>query len=105
MECIKNEMSVFDGQNYDFWNRRMKIYLQEQGFDVWKVVVDRYKETTNPLIDKYGKKLSKNDSKEYKCYNLRINKVVERINVKIDETNVLKTIEESRNSKEKEAKE
>jgi hypothetical protein len=32
--------------------------------------------------------------KAYKCYNLRLNKIVESINVNIDETNVLKTREE-----------
>jgi hypothetical protein len=38
-------------------------------------------------------------SKAYKCYNLRLNKIVESINVNIDETNVLKTREERKNSK------
>jgi hypothetical protein len=37
--------------------------------------------------------------KAYKCYNLRLNKIVESINVNIDETNVLKTREERKNSK------
>jgi hypothetical protein len=44
-------------------------------------------------------------SKAYKCYNLRLNKIVESINVKVDETNVLKTRKESINSKEQEAEE
>jgi hypothetical protein len=38
--------------------------------------------------------------KAYKCYNLRLNKIVEIINVNIDEMNVLKTKEERINSKE-----
>ena len=36
--------------------------------------------------------------KAYKCYNLRLNKIVESINVKVDEMNVLKTKKESENS-------
>jgi hypothetical protein len=36
--------------------------------------------------------------KAYKLYNIRLNKIVERINVKVDETNLLKTRKESRNS-------
>ena len=35
----------------------------------------------------------------YKCYNQRLNKIVQSININIDETNVLKTREETRNSK------
>jgi hypothetical protein len=38
--------------------------------------------------------------KAYKCYNLIINKILERINVTVDETNVLNTRKERRNSKE-----
>jgi hypothetical protein len=41
--------------------------------------------------------------KAYKCYNLRLKKIVERVNVNIYETNVLKTREENKNSKEEDA--
>jgi hypothetical protein len=43
--------------------------------------------------------------KAYKCYNLRLNKIVENINVNIDETNVIKIREERRNSKRQEEEE
>jgi hypothetical protein len=43
--------------------------------------------------------------KGYKCYNLRINKIVERKNVKIDEKYVLNIKEERNNTKEHEVKE
>jgi hypothetical protein len=36
--------------------------------------------------------------KLYKCYNLKINKIVESINEKFDETYLLKTRKERRNS-------
>jgi hypothetical protein len=39
-------------------------------------------------------------SKEYKCYNLRLNKVVENINVKIDEIGGWKLKEEEKESVE-----
>jgi hypothetical protein len=38
--------------------------------------------------------------KEYKCYNLRLNKVVESINVTIDETGRLESKEEENKSME-----
>jgi hypothetical protein len=37
----------------------MKTFLQAQGFDVWKSVVDGYKAPTTPPTDKDGKKLKK----------------------------------------------
>jgi hypothetical protein len=36
--------------------------------------------------------------KPYKCYNTRLNKIVENINVKVDETDLLKTKKERKNS-------
>jgi hypothetical protein len=41
----------------------MKTFLQAQGFDVWRAVVDGYKAPTTPPTDKDGKKLEENDSK------------------------------------------
>jgi hypothetical protein len=43
--------------------------------------------------------------KAYKCYNMRLNKIVESINVNIDEAYVQKIKEESINTKEKEVEE
>jgi hypothetical protein len=62
-------------------------------------------------IKKEDKKIGKFDSrvdegifvgysckrKEYKCYNIRINSIVERINVKVDEIDLLKTRKEIKN--------
>jgi hypothetical protein len=44
-------------------------------------------------------------SKVYKCYNMRLKKIVESINVRIDEADVLKIKEERKNSNEQEEKE
>jgi hypothetical protein len=63
MEYTKIGAPIFDGQNYAFWNKRMKTFLQAQGFDVWKSVVDGYTTPTTPPTDKYGKKLSEKNSK------------------------------------------
>jgi hypothetical protein len=30
----KNGIPQFDGQNYAFWNKRMKTYIQTQGFEI-----------------------------------------------------------------------
>jgi hypothetical protein len=80
MECTKNGTPMFDGQNYAFWNRRMKTFLQAHGFDVWKVVVDRYKAPATPPIDKYGKKLYENNSK---ATNAILSALVDSIYVKV----------------------
>ena len=40
--------------------------------------------------------------KAYKCYNLRLNKIVEKINVNVDEEDVQKIKLERQNTKEKE---
>jgi hypothetical protein len=34
----------------------MKIYVQEQGFDVWLATIDGYKAPVTPPIDKDGNK-------------------------------------------------
>jgi hypothetical protein len=47
------------------------------------------------IFIRYSRKI-----KAYKCYNLRLKKIVQSINVKVDETNVLKTRKETINSKE-----
>jgi hypothetical protein len=63
MECTKNGTPLFDGKNYAFWSRRMKIFVQAHGFDVWQAIVDRYKAPDTPPTNKDGKKLSENNSK------------------------------------------
>ena len=54
---------IFDGLNYAFWNVRMRVYLQAQGVDVWKVVVNRYNVPTTPPTDQALKKLYEDNSK------------------------------------------
>jgi hypothetical protein len=36
----KNGIPNFNGQKYAFWSIRMKTYIQEQGFEIWKSIVD-----------------------------------------------------------------
>jgi hypothetical protein len=64
MEYTKIGAPRFDGQNYTFWNKRMKTFLQAQGFDVWKSIVDGYTTPATPPTDRDGKKLSENNSKD-----------------------------------------
>jgi hypothetical protein len=64
MEYTKIGAPMFDGQNYAFWNKRMKTFLQAHGFDVWQSVVDGYTTPATPPTDKDGKKLSENNSKD-----------------------------------------
>jgi hypothetical protein len=96
-----------DNTKYELWKRisknvkhfrvfGIKCYIKREDIKVGKF---------DPLVDEgilVGYSIK---SKACKCYNLRIKKIVESINVKVYETNVLKTKKESRNSKEREAKE
>jgi hypothetical protein len=59
----KNGITQFDGQNYAFWSRRMKTYLQAQGFEVWKSVLDGYKEPIVSPTNDNGRNLGPNNSK------------------------------------------
>ena len=45
---------LFDGLNYAFWSIRMKVYLQHQGVDVWRMIVNTYDIPTNPPADGRG---------------------------------------------------
>ena len=38
----KTGTPLFDGLNYAFWSIRMKVYLQAQGIDIWKMIVNTY---------------------------------------------------------------
>jgi hypothetical protein len=42
----------------------MKTFVQAHGFDVWQAVVDGYKAPATLQTDKYGKKVSENNSKD-----------------------------------------
>ena len=47
---------LFDGLNYAFWSIRMKVYLQSQGTDIWKMIENTYNmpstTSTTTVIDK-----------------------------------------------------
>jgi hypothetical protein len=58
----------------------MKKYVQALGYDVWKLVVDKYKEPATPPIDNNGKKLSQNNSSDN---NVIFNGLVDSIYVKV----------------------
>jgi hypothetical protein len=59
----KNGIPQFDGHKYAFWSRKMKTYIQEQGFEIWQSVVDGYKEPTVPLTNERTIKIDQNNSK------------------------------------------
>jgi hypothetical protein len=39
MEYKDNGTPNFDGKNYEMWNRRMRIFLEAHGYDVWYSLV------------------------------------------------------------------
>ena len=58
----KNGIPQFDGQKYAFFSRRMKTYIQAQGFEIWQSIVDGYKEPTIPSTNERALKLGQNNS-------------------------------------------
>jgi hypothetical protein len=57
----KNGIPQFDGQKYAFWSIRMKTYIQAQGFEIWKSIVDGYTvPTVSPTNDKAAKIIQNN---------------------------------------------
>ena len=59
----KTRTPLFDGLNYAFWNVRTRVFLQAQGADVWKAVVNRYNVPTTPPTDHTAKKIYEDNSK------------------------------------------
>jgi hypothetical protein len=48
MECSVNGVPMFDGQSglkHEYWSSRMKTFLKEKGYDIWKSVVTGYNGT------------------------------------------------------------
>jgi hypothetical protein len=76
----KNGIPQFDGHKYAFWSRRMKTYIQAQGFEIWQSVVDGYKEPTVPPTNERAIKLRKNNSK---ATNALLNGLCESIYTKV----------------------
>jgi hypothetical protein len=56
-----NETSTFDGQNYEIWSLRMKVFLQEHGYDVWYSVVRGYTPSKKPSKTVTKKELKRNN--------------------------------------------
>jgi len=93
-----------DKTPYELWKGRLtnvnnfrvfgrKCYIKRQDDEIGKFDSQVDKE----IFVKYSSK-----RKEYKCFNMRLNRIVERINVQIDEIRVWKTKEENKGSIEKE---
>jgi hypothetical protein len=76
----KNGIPQFDGQKYAFWRRRMKTYIQAQGFEISKSIVDGYKEPTIPPTNERAMKLGQNNSK---ATNALLNGLCESIYTKV----------------------
>jgi hypothetical protein len=60
----KNGIVYFDGHKCDFWSIRMKTYIHEHGFQVWKSIVDGYTAPIVPPINDKVVKLGENNSKD-----------------------------------------
>jgi hypothetical protein len=61
MECTDNGTPVFDGQDYEIWSHRMRVFLQAQGIDVWHSVVIGYTTSKKPLKTAAKKELKRNN--------------------------------------------
>jgi hypothetical protein len=85
----KNGIPQFDRHNYALWSRRMKKYVQAHGFDIWKSVVEGYKDPKTPPIDNNGKKLSQNNSR---AKNAILNGLVDSVYIKVIHCDYVKKI-------------
>jgi len=65
------------------------MFVQAQGFDVWKKVVNRYKTPATPPIDKDGKKIDENNSKDK---NDILSGLTDSIHVKVMHCNSIKDL-------------
>ena len=76
----KNGIPQFNGHKYAFWSTRMKSYIQAQGFEIWKSVVDGYITPTIPPTNEKAVKLSQNN---YKAKNALLNGLSETVFTKV----------------------
>jgi hypothetical protein len=64
MDYIDNGTLMFDGQNYEIWSSRMKVFLEAHGYDVWYSVVTIYTASKKPLKTASKKELKRNNKIE-----------------------------------------
>jgi hypothetical protein len=76
----ENGIPHFDGQNYSFWSIRMKAYIQAQGFQVWKSIVDGYTALAVPPTNDKAVKLGENN---FKAINSLLNGLSDTIFTKV----------------------
>jgi hypothetical protein len=62
-KIYKHGILQFDEHKYAFWRKRMKTYMQAQGFEIWQSVVDGYKEPIVPPTSEREIKFGQNNSK------------------------------------------
>ena len=78
----KTGTTLFDGLNYAFWSIRMKVCLQAQGVDVWRIIVNTYDIPTNPPTDGRGTE-RKNYEENSKAMNVILSGLTETVFVKV----------------------
>jgi hypothetical protein len=76
----KNGIPQFDGQKYAFCSKRMKAYIQAQGFQVWQSIVDGY---TGPTVPPTSEKVVKLDENNSKSINALLNGLSDTIFTKV----------------------
>ena len=91
----KTGTPLFDVLNYALWSVRMRVYLQAQGEDVWKMVANRYDIPANPPRDTHGRKLYEDNSK---AMNAILSGQTETIFVKVMQCETAKAIWEKLNN-------
>ena len=71
---LTNRPPLFNGTNYTFWKIHMKIFIQAQDYDLWKIIIDSA-HTPNALIE-HDKKMAQLNAKTMNIlyYSLDINK-------------------------------
>ena len=76
----KTRTPLFDGLNYAFQNARMRVYLQAQGVDIQKEVVNKYNVPATPPTNHATKNLYEDNSK---AMNAILSGLVETVFIKV----------------------
>jgi hypothetical protein len=58
-----NKAPLFNGGGYSLWKIRMKSFMLDLGFNIWKHVVDGYTTPTNPPKNIAGNKICIDNSR------------------------------------------
>ena len=55
-----NRPPIFNGTNYNYWNNRMRIYIQSVDYELWRIIVRGPRTPTTKVENKDSLNLNPN---------------------------------------------